>query len=140
MSGGQKASDYVLEPCVAMPEITRAPDQRDWGQAVDGIGVLSEKGMWEARAKAAEDAAEKLRDCLNTVSQIAAANYFGRDCQEGGFLRDRLRSSITSDAGWAAAIDLQISELMKLAQKCAEAAETLESQDRSSAGNFAEKR
>ncbi|MXP22488.1 hypothetical protein GIY30_14170 [Gordonia sp. HNM0687] len=140
MSGGQKASDYVLEPCVAMPEIKPAPDQRDWGQPVDGIVVLSEKGMWEARAKAAEVAADKLRDCLNTASQIAAANYFGRDCEEGGFLRDRLRSSIASDAGWAGAIDRQISELMELARKCAEAAETLESQDRSSAANFAEKK
>ncbi|WP_287015622.1 hypothetical protein [Gordonia sp. (in: high G+C Gram-positive bacteria)] len=133
MSGGQKASDYVLEPCVAMPEITAAPDQRDWGLAVDGIGVLSEKGMWEARAKAAEDAAEKLEDCLQAARQILWGNYLGEGCEEGNTLRGLVQAQVVSDHGWSGQLQVQIGQLRELAKQCASAAAALEATDQSSA-------
>jgi hypothetical protein len=119
-----------------MPEITAAPDQRDWGQAVDGIGVLSEKGMWEARAKAAEDAAEKLEDCFDTVATIMQANYLGTGCSEGETLRESVRDSIVREHGWAGALRKQTQELHNLAAECRNAAKQLGDADEQSSGEF----
>ena len=136
MSGGQRASDYVLEPCVAMPEITAAPDQRDWGQPVDGIGVLSEKGMWVARAKAAEDAADKLAESLRTIDPIMRSNYLGDNCAEGEVLRTLVRDQIGKR--WANEVEAQIERLHSLAQTCIVAASRLSEADRASANEISE--
>ncbi|WP_287016965.1 hypothetical protein [Gordonia sp. (in: high G+C Gram-positive bacteria)] len=43
MTGDKKLCSNALEPRVAMPEITPAPNPLDWGQPVDGAGVLSDQ-------------------------------------------------------------------------------------------------
>ncbi|MCF3937685.1 MULTISPECIES: hypothetical protein [Gordonia] len=136
MSGGQKASDYVLEPCVAMPEITAAPDQRDWGQAVDGIGVLSEEGKWKARAADARKAAAALDDCLARISPILKVSYLGEGCSEGAALRTRVLETLGDTSGWSNALKVQIQQLEALAEKCENAAIQISATDQSSMTQF----
>ncbi|MEE4022713.1 hypothetical protein V1Y59_06470 [Gordonia sp. PKS22-38] len=129
MSDEPKLSGSSVPLCIEPPEIAAAPDQRDWGQPVDGIAVYSEKGMWEARAKAATEAAEHLEKCRAAAVKIAQVNYLGDDCEEGDALREKIRNLVVSDVGWQGNLVSQVSSLRALAQQCSAAAEVIEQTD-----------
>lgn len=136
MTGDKKLGSNALEPCVAMPEITAAPNPLDWGQPVDGVGVLSEQGMWAARAASARKAAESLKEALAVAEPVLRSNYFGQGCAEGAALRDSLLAIVGTNGSWRNEIVDQINRLNDLADQCDRAASELSAADLDSAAGL----
>lgn len=80
---------------------------------------------WEGRARAAEDAAVKLRETIKTLNTVLRNNYFG-DCVEGREMYSRAKAAVDS---WRESLQGQRAELMALAAQCRTAASELESAD-----------
>jgi hypothetical protein len=119
-----------------MPEITAAPNPLDWGQPVDGLGVLSEQGKWAARAADARKAAESLKNAVEIVEPLIKGNYFGQDCEEGAALRDSLLALVGAEGSWRNELVNQIVRLEQLADQCENAAKELAATDQDSAAEL----
>ncbi|MXP24358.1 hypothetical protein GIY30_23840 [Gordonia sp. HNM0687] len=136
MTDDKKLGSNALEPCVAMPEIKPAPNPLDWGQPADGVGVLSEQGMWAARAASAREAAELLETAHRAVEPVLRSNYFGQDCAEGESLRDSLLAIVGANGSWRSELVDQINRLNDLADQCDRAAKELAATDREAGEGF----
>ncbi len=136
VTGDKKLGSNALEPCVAMPEITAAPNPLDWGQPVDGLGVLSEQGKWAARAADARKAAESLDRVITLVEPVLNFNYLGEGCAEGASLRNSLLEVVGAEGSWRNALIRQIAQLNELADQCERAAEALSSADADASQEF----
>ena len=116
----RSAMSYVQPPGTT----TSKPD--------DGAVVRFNTIDWEARAKAASDGAEGLREVASALPQIASNNYFG-DTVEGTEVYRRLTQLL---ANWAGDLSAQASQLDALSAQCQSADIALSGADQVSATNL----
>lgn len=91
--------------------------------------VQVELGAWEARAEAANWAAEELRECSRVVGQVLLTNYFGRGCAEGDSVFEALKAALNGTGGWKTDLALQIAAADTLAKASTGAAKALSESD-----------
>lgn len=113
----RSAMSYVQPPGTT----TSKPD--------DGAVVRFNTIDWEARAKAAADGAEGLREVVDALANVASQNHFG-DLVEGIEVHNRLHALV---ATWRSALRTQEACLRSLAESCSAAGASLTGADKASA-------
>lgn len=97
--------------------------------------TTSDAELWEARARAAEDAAEQLTLLAGDLEKVLRRYYFGTDCIEGQELHaalTRLFESIGDELSSAGA------DARQLSATCRNAAAMLADSDDDNAAGFAD--
>ena len=96
--------------------------------------MRSEAELWEARARAADNAAEQLTRLGDELSAVLGRYYFGVDCVEGQDLHVALRSHFRAVGQELAG---SARDARKLADDCRRAAQSLAGADALNAEGFA---
>ena len=109
----RSAMSYVQPPGTT----TSKPD--------DGAMVRFNTIDWEARAKAAADGAEGLREAMDALREAGAVNYFG-NLVEGDEVYARLRRLVNS---WRQILQKQAESLLTLETNCRSASAALSNAD-----------
>lgn len=116
----RSAMSYVQPPGTT----TSKPD--------DGAVVRFNTIDWEARAKAASDGAEGLREAIRVLHHVSSDNQFG-DLVEGVEVANRLANLL---ANWKSQLTAQAETLDALAEQCTAAGQRLRGADSAAASSI----